>query len=521
MARTCTALLVCVALGLLAGGCGGDGVDTERDTVLYTDGGVEVEGASGLQRVQIRTNDLSGVAFTGYYGAQITRLSQMGYERLALSTVRDGTSFQDICLLNEDGTGYTRLTTWPYAEADPAYSPSGAKILFHCSPGGNTEIYCMDADGSDIVRLTNMPGHDGQATWSPDGTRIAFTSQRSGDPDIWVMNADGTGAANITNAPMTTEYAPSWSPDGRRIAFATTIGGNIDIYAVNADGSYPVALTDDPASEQDPCWSPDGALIAFTSDRVGGVHHVYVMDADGSDEMAVTDGLVADAGPVFSPDGTRIAFQRGSDVCVVDPDTTVVRRVTEGAGTNGCPSWCPTIGAIRSLVGPVHSDGGREPPFGASRPLAILGANPRGLVEAATVDVLAALWSSVTMQALGNTGLSLTGVVIEAPQIDAVREDRGRGILPRVWSTPSPTGTRSAVVLFSARNGRITTVLASSTATLAAASRTARVQGDGTLVLEGSFSSVWGEDPSRNLAPGGAARVVIDAETGAPLQLLE
>ncbi len=520
MLRHGLALVALLALMGLVAGCGGEGTaPAPTGTVRYEAGPVQIEGSSGLQMVQISSGNYAPVLFTGYYGAQITKLTQVGFNRLAFSSVRAGTAGFDVCTIADDGTGFARLTTWAHSELSPDYSPNGAKIAFDVNVAGNNEIYSMDADGTDIVRLTSMPNYDGQASWSPDGTKIVFTSGRSGDADIWVMNADGTGQTALYTAPGSNQQQPAWSPDGRRIAFVTGAPGNDDICAMNADGSYPMMLTTDAGVDSAPAWSPDGKLIAFTSTRVGGIPHVYTMNADGSDQTARSSGASGDAVPCFSPDGTRLAYQRGADIVVQPVGATEPRNITLMNGVSATPVWVPSAGVVRSLIGGVHSDGGSEPPFGTARPLVILGLTSDGLVEAATVDVLTTMWSNVSMQGLANTGIVLTGVVIEAPQIDAVREDRGRGIAPRVWSTPSPTGTRLATVIFNAQTGRISTVLASSTATITAAARAATRTEEGSLVLEGPFDAAWGEDPDRNLAPVGAARVVLDAETGRILEI--
>ncbi len=511
---------VTLTIGLLAlvAGCGGNGSPPDPGaTVAYEAGNVRIEGSSGLQQVEIRSPTMSPVLFTGYYGAQITRLSQMGFERLAFSALRDDTALYDVCLINEDATGYARLTTWPYLESNPDYSPNGLKIAFDVNVAGNNEVYSMDADGTDIVRLTSMPNYDGQPAWSPDGTKIAFVSARTGDADIWVMNADGSGQTNLTALAASHQQAPSWSPDGRRIAHMSSAAGNDDIWVMNADGSYPTALTDDVATDQSPVWSPDGRTIAFSTNRSGGVYHIYTMNADGSNELVRSAGTENDCSPSYSPDGSRLAYIRGSDLVTQSVTATEPRAVCVGVGVAAGPVWCPAVGNVRALIGPVHSDGGSEPPFGSARPLAILGLSANGLVEAATVDVLATLWSSASMEGLESTGAALAGVRIEATQIDAVREDRGRGVPPRVWSTPSPTGTRLATVFFNVGSGRITTVLASSSTAITAASRAVASRPDGSLVVTGPFDGVWGEDPGRNLAPEGAARVALDADTGAVL----
>jgi len=102
------------------------------------------------------------------------------------------------------------------ATAAPTEGPSFSavvtgKIAFTSDRDGNHEVYVMNADGSGQTRLTDNPAADALPAWSPDGSRIAFTSDRDGNPEVYVMNADGSGQTNLTSNPATDAF-PAWSP---------------------------------------------------------------------------------------------------------------------------------------------------------------------------------------------------------------------------------------------------------------------------------------------------------------------
>jgi TolB protein len=63
--------------------------------------------------------------------------------------------------MNADGTGATRFTFDPSADALSAFSPDGLKIVF----SRNGEIYSMNADGTEVMRLTNHPAQDFHPAW--------------------------------------------------------------------------------------------------------------------------------------------------------------------------------------------------------------------------------------------------------------------------------------------------------------------------------------------------------------------
>ena len=80
----------------------------------------------------------------------------------------------------------------------------------------------MNANGSGKRRLTNNSFADASPAWSPDGRRIVFRSSRIIAPDvepnldIWVINADGTGETRLTSAASFGDDDPVFSPTARR-----------------------------------------------------------------------------------------------------------------------------------------------------------------------------------------------------------------------------------------------------------------------------------------------------------------
>jgi WD40 repeat protein len=155
-----------------------------------------------------------------------------------------------VWIVNPDGSNPREVADG----ANPAWSPDDTQLAIeNVNTFGFEDIYIVDVDGSDPVRLTTDPRRDYGAAWSPDGKRIAFTSLRDGNHEIYVMDADGSNQTRLTeNDAM--DFGPAWSPDGTRIAFTTDRDGNMEVYAMNADGSHPVNLSNHPASDWAAAW---------------------------------------------------------------------------------------------------------------------------------------------------------------------------------------------------------------------------------------------------------------------------
>ena len=240
----------------------------------------------------------------------------------------------DIFVMNADGSGVTQLTSHPFDEYLPLFSPDGSRIVFgRCH--GICDIVVINADGSGERTILNdgFPG-----AWSPDGNRIVV----AWDDGLYVINADGSGLVRVLGP----DFVTDWSPDGRQLMIVSNRDGDYELYATPLDGSPVTKLTDNTADDNAGTgWSPDGSRITFNSNRGGAGQDVYVMNADGSGVTQLTpnDGF-DDTGPVWSPDTTQIAFEsnRAGDeqIFVMNVDGSDVRQLTFDAGViNTGPHW--------------------------------------------------------------------------------------------------------------------------------------------------------------------------------------
>ena len=104
--------------------------------------------------------------------------------------------------MRPDGTGVKYLSQG----VSPDWSPDGSRIIYAYYDYG---IYQMDASGTSEEPLMTNQASD--PAYSPSGTRIVFSSARDGDSDLYIMDADGTDVRRLTNQPGD-DYAPDWQP---------------------------------------------------------------------------------------------------------------------------------------------------------------------------------------------------------------------------------------------------------------------------------------------------------------------
>jgi TolB protein len=116
--------------------------------------------------------------------------------------------------IKADGSGRKVLVSSASPTAllnSPRYSPDGKRIAYSkVVTAGNEEIFVKNLVDGTVKRLTSSAGQDAQPTWSPDGAKIAFVSQRSGQYQIWTMTSTGGSPLRITHT-ASEEWDPAWS----------------------------------------------------------------------------------------------------------------------------------------------------------------------------------------------------------------------------------------------------------------------------------------------------------------------
>jgi Tol biopolymer transport system component len=310
-----------------------------------------------------------------------------------IAYVDDGTTTEDIFLINPDGTGRVQISETSGDATKPFWGPNGDFVYFRA----NSDVYRVRIDGTDQVNLTDSVPYVRCAAVSPDGSTLAYGSTTlpfgygiilldldsmttstliqnlskycnsvtftpDGENVVYAYGDASSGQINLIsvgggrsvqlNQVGDIASAPVVSPDGQQIAYQISSDHitYTDVWVCNIDGTEHVNLSNSALYDHSryPSWSPDGSKVAY-NESSGSYTIIWISERDGSSRTRLSDTTVHhEFYPQWSPNGREILCVSsrsgsGRDIYRIGTSGSPVIRVTDYGGNPNEPVWSPPL----------------------------------------------------------------------------------------------------------------------------------------------------------------------------------
>ena len=243
----------------------------------------------------------------------------------------------DLWIVPRNGGQALALTSGPWEDDGPVFSPDGSRVAFtRFDGGGNADVWIVPVAGGTPEQVTFHPKTDVVREWSADGSSLLMTCGRDGDrlPRLYTGSPSG---GPQTALPLPSGYQVSRSPDGKQLVYQPySIPFEASEWRYYRGGAAsPLWIVDLATSRvvdriprknenlRHPMWHED--RIYYTSDA-SGVMNLHVYDPRSKRARALTS--YQDRGVEFAGmGGDAIAFTRGGQIYVFDLRSESAREV--------------------------------------------------------------------------------------------------------------------------------------------------------------------------------------------------
>jgi len=265
--------------------------------------------------------------------------------RIAFTCTRG--DFNQLCMVNRDGTGFTQLTDMEASNYYPVFSPDGISLLFSSNRNGAFDLYLLEFNKKQLFQLTQIIGNVISPDYSPDGRTIVFANRAGKDPtSIWMVNADGLNPRRVYQG-TDVIVAVAWSPGGDQIAYAMSVGipQEYEIFTMDSNGRNHLRISQGLRGIGGSLdWSPDGRYLLVYAGPYAD-KDIFRIDATNGQFAQLTDGG-NNAGASYSPDGRYIVFNSmrnddQADLYIMRADGTNQQQLTNHPEPDWGAHWSP------------------------------------------------------------------------------------------------------------------------------------------------------------------------------------
>ena len=244
-------------------------------------------------------------------------------------------SRSNLWLVDVAGTRVRELTSGPYRDSAPVWSPDGKRLAFLSDRDGTTQLHVLWLDTREVAQLTHLATPPANVAWSPDGSQLGFTG--------FVTDTDPILPIRLPERPRGAEWARpavvvdrlSWAYDGR----GPVPKGHTHVYTLDATlGGTPRQVTSGKFNHTDFDWAADGKSLYVSGIRKPEAEYlrndseIYHLDLATLAIRPLTDRRGPDGSPLVSPNGRLVAYVGYDDQLFTNHVASLYLMNADGTG---------------------------------------------------------------------------------------------------------------------------------------------------------------------------------------------
>lgn len=247
----------------------------------------------------------------------------------------------------------TQLTTGPWEEESPIWSPDGEQLAFISNRGQQLGIWTTPLLGGTPVLLKKLNETEAAAArrefyliaWAKHEAAIYY--RLDNQVIRFDLGSKETSTILPLELPFQTPQYFSLSPNEQEIAFVAAQKGQYDVWRINVRGGTPQRITNDSSFEQYPIWLSDHQIL-YNAVR-DGQRSVYLTDLKGSTPTLIPTGDHQTQLADYAAANQRLLCyeQRDeSDLYAVQLETGEEKQITNDLGAEFWASVAPNGQAL-------------------------------------------------------------------------------------------------------------------------------------------------------------------------------
>ncbi|OHB57182.1 MAG: hypothetical protein A2Y07_11500 [Planctomycetes bacterium GWF2_50_10] len=233
-------------------------------------------------------------------------------KKIVFTSLKDESS--ELYIMKSDGSSLERLTTSPYWEVLPLFTPDGQHIIFlsdHESYQG--EPYILKIANDAIERFLPQMRNVRNITYSPDGSVMVFTATQGVATEIFIRDCASMEICQLTRTGHE-KIALAFSIDGKNLFFSEqwyeydkNPPRSIELFAIKTDGNDIRQLTNDRNYKVPVAYTTDKQLF-FIQHNKDYDNELWVMENDDSTKHLIISAVNGMNSARLMPDESAILF---------------------------------------------------------------------------------------------------------------------------------------------------------------------------------------------------------------------